>query len=108
MALIAETATPYSAPCTRTGTGNHQQDLTCSLKNSAGKDHNCPSRFAGDDATVAGCAGVSAHSRMVCIPSVANLIREAKIVQIQTVMQTGQQHGMVTMDKYTNCSNRII
>ena len=37
---------------------------------------------------------------MVCIPSVANLIREAKIVQIQTVMQTGQQHGMVTMEKY--------
>ena len=43
---------------------------------------------------------VGAFEVMVCIPSVANLIREAKIVQIQTVMQTGQQHGMVTMDKY--------
>jgi twitching motility protein PilT len=37
---------------------------------------------------------------MVCIPAVANLIRESKIVQIQTVMQTGQQFGMVTMEKY--------
>ena len=43
---------------------------------------------------------VGAFEVMVCIPSVANLIREAKIVQIQTVMQTGQQYGMVTMDKY--------
>ena len=43
---------------------------------------------------------VGAFEVMVCIPSVANLIREAKIVQIQTIMQTGQQHGMVTMDKY--------
>lgn len=43
---------------------------------------------------------VGAFEVMVCIPAVSNLIREAKIVQIQTVMQTGQQHGMVTMDKY--------
>ena len=43
---------------------------------------------------------VGAFEVMVCIPAVANLIREAKIVQIQTIMQTGQQHGMVTMDKY--------
>lgn len=43
---------------------------------------------------------VGAFEVMVCIPAVANLIREAKIVQIQTVMQTGQQYGMVTMSKY--------
>lgn len=43
---------------------------------------------------------VGAFEVMVCIPAVANLIRESKIVQIQTIMQTGQQHGMVTMDKY--------
>ena len=42
----------------------------------------------------------------MCIPSVANLIREAKIVQIQTVMQTGQQHGMVTMEKYIELLNQ--
>ena len=43
---------------------------------------------------------VGAFEVMVCILPVANLIREAKMVQIQTVMQTGQQYGMVTMDKY--------
>ena len=43
---------------------------------------------------------IGAFEVMVCVPAVANLIREAKIVQIQTVMQTGQQFGMVTMDKY--------
>ena len=37
---------------------------------------------------------------MVNVPAVANLIREAKIVQIQTIMQTGAQYGMITMDKY--------
>ena len=48
---------------------------------------------------------VGAFEVMVCIPAVSNLIREAKIVQIQTVMQTGQQHGMVTMDKYIELLN---
>ena len=43
---------------------------------------------------------VGAFEVLVCVASVANLIREAKIVQIQTVMQTGAQYGMVTMDKY--------
>ena len=48
----------------------------------------------------AGGGLIGAFEVMVCIPAVANLIREAKIVQIQTVMQTGTQSGMVTMDKY--------
>jgi twitching motility protein PilT len=48
---------------------------------------------------------VGAFEVMVCIPAVANLIREAKIVQIQTIMQTGQQYGMVTMDKYIELLN---
>jgi twitching motility protein PilT len=43
---------------------------------------------------------ISAFEVMVCVPAIANLIRESKIVQIQTVMQTGKQFGMVTMDKY--------
>jgi twitching motility protein PilT len=43
---------------------------------------------------------IGAYEVMVCIPAIANLIREQKIVQIQTIMQTGQQYGMVTMDKY--------
>ena len=43
---------------------------------------------------------IGAFEVLVCIPAVANLIRESKIVQIQTIMQTGKQYGMVTMDKY--------
>ena len=48
---------------------------------------------------------VGAFEVMVNIPAVANLIREAKIVQIQTIMQTGSQYGMVTMDKYLEMLN---
>lgn len=43
---------------------------------------------------------IGAFEVMVNIPAVANLIREAKIVQIDTVMQTSAQHGMITMNKY--------
>ena len=43
---------------------------------------------------------IGAFEVMVNVPAVANLIREAKIVQIQTIMQTGAQYGMITMDKY--------
>src|SRR5882672_10892571 len=35
---------------------------------------------------------------LVNLPSVANLIREAKTHQIATVMQTGRAHGMVTFE----------
>jgi twitching motility protein PilT len=35
---------------------------------------------------------------LIGIPSVANLIREAKIYQIQSIMQTGKKHGMTTMN----------
>ena len=43
---------------------------------------------------------IGAFEVMVNIPAVANLIRESKIVQIETIMQTGAAHGMVTMTKY--------
>jgi len=36
---------------------------------------------------------------MVCNAPIKNLIREAKIHQIPSVMQTGQREGMMTMDK---------
>ena len=36
---------------------------------------------------------------MKCTPPVQNLIREAKIHQIPSVMQTGQREGMMTMEK---------
>jgi len=41
---------------------------------------------------------VAAHEVLVGIPAVRNLIREAKLHQIPSAMQTGQQHGMQTMD----------
>jgi len=43
---------------------------------------------------------IGAFEVMVNVKAVANLIREAKIVQIETIMQTGAQYGMVTMNKY--------
>ena len=42
---------------------------------------------------------VGAFEIMVCNIAVKNLIREAKIHQIPSVMQTGQRDGMITMEK---------
>jgi len=36
---------------------------------------------------------------MVCNAPIKNLIREAKIHQIPSVMQTAQREGMITMEK---------
>ena len=36
---------------------------------------------------------------MVATPGIRNLIREQEIEQIPTLMQTGSQYGMKTMDK---------
>lgn len=36
---------------------------------------------------------------MVCNAPIKNLIREAKIHQIPTVMQTAQREGMIQMEK---------
>lgn len=53
---------------------------------------------------------VGAFEVMVNTPAVANLIREDKVPQIASILQTGGQHGMVTMDKYLGMlrSNNII
>ena len=45
---------------------------------------------------------IGAFEVMVCVPAIKNLIREDKIPQIATVMQTGAQFGMITMDKYVD------
>lgn len=45
---------------------------------------------------------IGAFEVMVCVPAIRNLIREDKIPQIATVMQTGAQFGMITMDKYVD------
>ncbi|HVL89147.1 MAG TPA: type IV pilus twitching motility protein PilT [Actinomycetota bacterium] len=41
---------------------------------------------------------VAAHEILVVLPSIRNIIREAKTHQVQSIMQTGMKHGMVTMD----------
>ncbi|GGX84955.1 type IV pilus twitching motility protein PilT [Vogesella alkaliphila] len=41
---------------------------------------------------------VAAHEIMIGTPAIRNLIRENKIAQINSMIQTGQQHGMQTMD----------
>ena len=44
-------------------------------------------------------SGRVAAQIMLSTPAVRNLIRENKIAQIGSVMQTGQQHGMQTLDQ---------
>ena len=46
-----------------------------------------------------GSGRVGAFEIMVCNSPIKNLIREAKIHQIPSVMQTGQREGMVLMEK---------
>ncbi len=42
---------------------------------------------------------VAAHEIMVGTPAIRNLIREAKIAQMYSAIQTGTQHGMQTLDQ---------
>ena len=42
---------------------------------------------------------------MVATSAIRNLIREDKIPQMPTVMQTGAQYGMFTMEK---CYERLV
>lgn len=42
---------------------------------------------------------VAAHEIMLGIPAIRNLIREDKIAQMYSVIQTGAAHGMQTMDQ---------
>ncbi|MCP4041225.1 MAG: type IV pilus twitching motility protein PilT [Gammaproteobacteria bacterium] len=42
---------------------------------------------------------VAAHEIMIGTPAIRNLIREAKIAQMYSAIQTGQQYGMQTLDQ---------
>jgi twitching motility protein PilT len=46
-----------------------------------------------------GSGRVAAHEIMVGTPAIRNLIREAKIAQMYSAIQTGQQYGMQTLDQ---------
>jgi len=41
---------------------------------------------------------VAALEIMIATPAIRNLIREGKVPQINSAIQTGRQHGMITMD----------
>ena len=42
---------------------------------------------------------VAAHEIMIGIPAIRNLIRENKVAQMYSSIQTGAQHGMQTLDQ---------
>jgi twitching motility protein PilT len=42
---------------------------------------------------------IAAHEIMIGTPAIRNLIREAKIAQMYSSIQTGQAHGMQTLDQ---------
>ena len=46
-----------------------------------------------------GTGRVAAHEIMIGTPAINNLIREAKIAQMYSAIQTGQQFGMQTLDQ---------
>jgi twitching motility protein PilT len=46
-----------------------------------------------------GSGRVAAHEIMVATPAIRNLIREAKIAQMYSAIQTGSNVGMVTLDQ---------
>ena len=49
---------------------------------------------------------VAAHEIMIAVPAIRNLIREDKIAQMYSSIQTGASHGMQTMDQcLTNLVN---
>ncbi|MEQ1555474.1 MAG: twitching motility protein PilT, partial [Gallionella sp.] len=46
-----------------------------------------------------GAGRVAAHEIMLCTPAIRNLIREAKVPQMYSAIQTGQGIGMQTLDQ---------
>ncbi|OGA38844.1 MAG: twitching motility protein PilT [Betaproteobacteria bacterium RIFCSPLOWO2_12_FULL_62_13] len=46
-----------------------------------------------------GAARVAAHEIMIGTPAIRNLIRESKVAQMYSAIQTGQQYGMQTLDQ---------
>jgi len=46
-----------------------------------------------------GCGLIPAHEIMICNSAIRNLIRENKIAQIYSAIQTGQNVGMQTFDQ---------
>jgi twitching motility protein PilT len=49
--------------------------------------------------TADGAGRVAAHEIMIATPAIRNLIREAKVAQMYSMIQTGGQFGMQTLDQ---------
>lgn len=49
-----------------------------------------------------GSGRVAAHEIMIATPAIRNLIRENKVAQMGSMIQTGQQYGMQTLDQSLN------
>ena len=43
---------------------------------------------------------IAAHEIMIGTPAIRNLIREDKVAQMYSAIQTGQAHGMQTLDQH--------
>lgn len=52
-----------------------------------------------------GMGRVAAHEILVATPAIRNMIKENKIAQMYSSIQTGQQHGMQTLDQ---CLQRLV
>jgi twitching motility protein PilT len=51
---------------------------------------------------------VAAHEMLIGTPAIRNLIRENKVAQMYSSLQTGQQYGMQTLDQaWSNSSGAI-
>jgi twitching motility protein PilT len=46
-----------------------------------------------------GTGRIAAHEIMICTPAIRNLIREAKVPQMYSAIQSGQNFGMQTLDQ---------
>jgi twitching motility protein PilT len=46
-----------------------------------------------------GSGRIAAHEIMIGTPAIRNLIRENKVAQMYSAIQTGQQYGMQTLDQ---------
>ena len=53
----------------------------------------------------AGGGRIAAHEIMLGVPAIRNLIREDKVPQMYSVIQTGQAQGMQTMEQ---CLQRLV
>ena len=58
-----------------------------------------PDCFASPISSTAIGGRVAVHEIMTAIPAIRNLIREDKIAQMYSSIQTGASHGMQTMDQ---------